>query len=96
MVAKSIFKYDLWNPETREEDNITVHCFMPNGNYIFLQCPGIMTLLQMKEVSSEDIKIPKISHLRFFSSEKQANSEISSKNDDSPTLCTKIIIVLQW
>ena len=45
------FKYDLWNSDPiREDDNITVHCFMPNGNYILFNCPTTLTLFEMKEV----------------------------------------------
>lgn len=45
------FKYDLWTAEpVRDDENITVHCFMPNGNYIYFNCSLQMTLFEMKEV----------------------------------------------
>lgn len=51
MVAKSIFKYDLWNnSEAKEEDLLAIHCFMPNGNYIFFKCQGTTTIFELKEV----------------------------------------------
>lgn len=47
MVA--IFKHDLWTSD-REDDNIDVHCLMPNGNYISFKCPATLSLFEMKEV----------------------------------------------
>lgn len=52
MVAKSIFRYDLWNTEAREEDLLAIHCFMPNGNYICFKCPGTTTIFELKEVTN--------------------------------------------
>lgn len=49
------FKYDLWTSSDpiRDDygDELTVHCFMPNGNYILFNCPTTLSLFEMKEVS---------------------------------------------
>ncbi|CAG9803397.1 unnamed protein product [Chironomus riparius] len=60
------FKYDLWNSDPiREDDNIQVHCFMPNGNYILFHCPTTLTLFEMKEELWEEAeKYPLFGHLR--------------------------------
>lgn len=66
MVAKSIFKYDLWNAEAREDDStsITVHCFMPNGLYMCFKCLGTTTIFEMKEVRK--VKLEQYLFIFFF------------------------------
>lgn len=88
MVAKSIFKYDLWHSEAREEDNIYVHCFMPNGNYISFQCPGIMTLSQMKEVcKDQNFRVLLINGNKKRNLQNKISSE---KNNDSLVFVQKM------
>jgi hypothetical protein len=46
------FKYDLWYSDSpvKDDDVITVNCFMPNGNCIPFCCSKSLTLFDMKEV----------------------------------------------
>lgn len=62
------FKYDLWysdGPQKENEQIITVHCLMPNGNCILFNCPTTLSLLEMKEELWEEAeKYALFGHLR--------------------------------
>lgn len=50
------FRYDLWGGSgtdpVKEEDDIEVHCLIPNGCYITFKCASQTTLVELKEVSA--------------------------------------------
>lgn len=58
MVIALPFHYDLWygSEPVKEEDHIDVHCLIPNGSYIVLQCRSKTTLFELKEVITEQKK----------------------------------------